>query len=218
MIERAAKKKKEEFGDCRMIEKKEIIAYFDSCAPQWDAQLVRDDAVIDRILDNGGIGPGCHVLDVACGTGVLFSDYIKRDVASVTAVDISPQMAEIAGKKAQGTQIQVICGDVEAIPFHRRFDCCMVYNAFPHFPDPARLLAVLAENLKPGGRLSIAHGMSRDKINAHHKGAASSVSLGLMEVWELAKLFAPHFQVDVVISDEHMYQVSGKMCKDFLRL
>ncbi len=196
-----------------MIEKNEVIAFFDLCAPQWDAQLVRNDAVIDRILDNGGIQSGCHVLDVACGTGVLFPDYVKRDVASVTAVDISTQMAEIARRKSQGTQIQVLCGDVERISFDRRFDCCMVYNAFPHFPDPEGLIRVLAGTLKPGGRLSIAHGMSRDKINAHHKGAANKVSLGLMEAQELAKLFAPYFQVDVVISDERMYQVAGKCAR-----
>nr|WP_304709543.1 class I SAM-dependent methyltransferase [uncultured Acetatifactor sp.] len=192
-----------------MIEKADVIEFFDRNAPGWDAELVRDDAVIERILDNGGIVPGCHALDVACGTGVLFPDYIKRKVGSVTAVDISPGMAEIAGKKSRDTQIQVICGDVEALTFHRLFDCCMVYNAFPHFPNPERLIQVLAGHLRPEGRLSIAHGMSRDKINERHGGAARRVSEGLMEARELAELFAPYFKVDTVISDERMYQVSG---------
>ena len=48
------------------------------------------------ILDNGGIKEDIHVLDVACGTGVLFPDYLKRKVASVTGVDISQKMAKIA--------------------------------------------------------------------------------------------------------------------------
>lgn len=192
-----------------MIDKKEVIEYFDRCAPQWDAELVRSDAVIDRILDNAGIGPGCHVLDVACGTGVLFPDYVKRKVGSVTAVDISPQMAEIAREKSRGTQIRVVCGDVETVLLHRPFDCCMVYNAFPHFPDPERLIRTLAGKLRPGGRLSIAHGMSRERINARHKGEANRVSMGLMEARELADLFAPCFEADIVISDERMYQVSG---------
>lgn len=192
-----------------MIDKKEVTAFFDHCAPRWDEELVRNDAVIDRILDNAHVEPGCHVLDVACGTGVLFADYLKRKAGSVTAVDISPQMAGIAREKAQGTQIQVICGDVELFSFDRQFDCCMVYNAFPHFPDPQRLVRRLAGMLRPGGRLSVAHGMSRDKINAHHKGAANRVSMGLMEARELAELFAPYLQVDTVVSDEQMYQVSG---------
>ena len=107
-----------------------------------------------------------------CCTGVLFPDYQKRKVGSVTAVDISPGMAEIAERKSRGTQIQVVCGDVETLTFPSLFDCCMVYNAFPHFPDPQRLIQVLAGHLRPEGRLSIAHGMSRDKINEHHSGAA----------------------------------------------
>lgn len=191
------------------IEKRDVIAFFDRCAPEWDAETVRNDVVIDRILDNGGVGPGCHVLDVACGTGVLFPDYLKREAGSVTAVDISPRMAEIAAGKSRGTQIQVICGDVETLAFSGLFDCCMVYNAFPHFPDPERLIRVLAGLLRPGGRLSVAHGMSRDRINAHHRGAAAAVSRGLMAASELAELFAPYLKVDVVISDEEMYQVSG---------
>lgn len=192
-----------------MIEKEEVIAFFDSRASRWDAELVRNDTVIDRILDNGGVIPGCHVLDVACGTGVLFPDYVRRKVGSVTAVDISPQMAKIAGEKAVGTQIEVICGDVETLVPPRRFDCCMVYNAFPHFPDPEHLIWALARAMKPDGRLSIAHGMSRAQINARHKGAAGKVSKGLMAATELAALFAPYFKVDVAISDEEMYQVSG---------
>ena len=192
-----------------MIEKADVIEFFDRNAPGWDADLVRDDAVVEKILDNGGIVPGCHVLDVACGTGVLFPDYQKRKVGSVTAVDISPGMAEIAERKSRGTQIQVVCGDVETLTFPSLFDCCMVYNAFPHFPDPQRLIQVLAGHLRPEGRLSIAHGMSRDKINEHHSGAAHRVSVGLMDARELAKLFSPYFKVDIIISDERMYQVSG---------
>ena len=68
---------------------------------------------------------------------------------------------------------------------------------------------MLAGTLRPGGRLSIAHGMSRDKINAHHKEAANRVSMGLVEARELAELLTPCFQVDIVVSDEQMYQVSG---------
>ena len=90
-----------------------------------------------------------------------------------------------------------------------KFDRCMVYNAFPHFPDPARLIAHLATLLKPGGRLSVAHGMSRAMLDRHHAGAASTVSVSLISETELAARMAPYFDVDVVISDDRMYQVCG---------
>ena len=141
------------------MEKKDIAEFFDRCAPWWDDDMIRNESIIAQILDNGGIREGVHVLDVACGTGVLFPDYLKRNVASVTGIDISPEMAKIAAAKFP--EVSVICGDVETTAFDRQFDAIMVYNAFPHFPDPGKLISVLAGLVSPGGRLSVAHGMSR---------------------------------------------------------
>ena len=59
-----------------MIDKRDVQAFFDRLAPDWDAGMVRNEAVIARILDNAGVCEGCTVLDVACGTGVLFGDYV----------------------------------------------------------------------------------------------------------------------------------------------
>jgi demethylmenaquinone methyltransferase/2-methoxy-6-polyprenyl-1,4-benzoquinol methylase len=147
------------------------------------------------------------VLDVACGTGVLFPDYLNRGVGSVTGIDLSPEMAKIAAAKFP--QVRVICGDVEETAFPGQFDAVMVYNAFPHFPDPAGLIQALAKLVKPGGRLSVAHGMSREKLQQHHSGTASNVSIDLISERALAGLMAPYFQVDVIVSNEEMYQVAG---------
>lgn len=190
------------------MEQQEVIRFFDRCASSWDADLVRNEAVISAILDNAGVQAGVDVLDVACGTGVLFPDYLQRGVASLTAVDISPEMVKIAQQKSP--KVRVLCGDVEQTVFDRCFDVIMIYNAFPHFPDPARLIGRLARWVKPGGRLSVAHGMSREMLNHHHSGTASRVSVDLLGENELAALFAPYFDVDTVISDERMYQVAGR--------
>ena len=190
------------------MEQQDVIRFFDRCAPSWDVGLVRNEAVISAILDNAGVQAGTDVLDVACGTGVLFPDYLKRGVASLTAIDISPEMVKLARQKYP--KVCVLCGDVEQTVFDQCFDVIMIYNAFPHFPDPARLIGCLARWVKPGGRLSVAHGMSREMLNHHHSGTASRVSVDLLEENELAALFAPYFDVDTVISDERMYQVAGR--------
>jgi len=189
------------------MKKKDIAEFFDRCAPWWDDDMIRDEGIIATILDNAGIKSGIDVLDVACGTGVLFPDYLKRGAASVTAVDISPEMVRIAASKFP--EVSVICGDVEQTKFDKQFDAIMVYNAFPHFPDPGGLIKVLAGLVKPGGRLSVAHGMSREKLLQHHAGRASRVSIDLLHEKELAALFAPYFDVDVIISNDSMYQVAG---------
>ena len=192
------------------MEKKDIIAFFDRCAPSWDAEMIKNDVIIGTILDNVDMGTGMDVLDVACGTGVMFDYYLSRNVSSVTGIDISPQMAKIAAQKYQDEpKVQVICADVEEYAFDRKFDRIVVYNAFPHFPDPQHLIHILANLLKDGGRLTVAHGMSREAIDSHHSGAASKVSRGLMTAESLTQLFDACFHADVVISNSYMYQVSG---------
>ena len=193
-----------------MIDSKEVIAFFDRLAPDWDAEMIRSDEIIAAILDKAEVSAGKDVLDVATGTGVLIGDYLARGVASVTGIDISPNMARIAQGKYPQENVKILCGDVERADFDRLFDCIVVYNAFPHFPDPARLIAHLASLLRPGGTLTVAHGMSREKIDAHHHGAASRVSNGLMPTEELSAIFAAHLTVTAVISDDRMYQVVGK--------
>lgn len=190
------------------MEKKDVIAFFDRLAPQWDADMIKDDAIIAAILEGAELKPGADVLDVACGTGVMFPYYLQRQAGSVTAIDISPEMARIAAEKFP--QVRVLCGDVEDTDFGRQFDCIVVYNAFPHFPDPEKLIARLASLLKPGGTLTVAHGMSRAAIDSRHSGAASRVSVGLMHENTLAALFQKHLQLTVKISNEKMYQVTGK--------
>ena len=192
------------------MKQQDVIEFFDQAAAGWDAQLRRNEPVIARILDNAGVRSGVRVLDVACGTGVLIPDYLARGVAAVTAIDIAPEMARLAAQKFPQENVTVLCGDVETTHFDTTFDCVVVYNAFPHFPDPARLIGVLAGLLEPGGRLTVAHGMSRAQLDRHHSGSAHKVSLGLMHEDDLAALFAPYFDVTTKISDDRMYQIVGK--------
>ena len=192
------------------MRKQDVIAFFDRLAPQWDADMIRHDDIIATILDNAGVRPGVDVLDVACGTGVLFPDYLSRNVGSLTAVDISPEMVRIAREKFPEDQVTVCCGDVEALDFDKQFDCIVVYNAFPHFPEPMQLIQSLAGLLKPGGVLTVAHGMSRAAIDRHHEGSASKVSIGLMHEDALAAIFRRHLQLTTKISTDRMYQVAGR--------
>lgn len=190
------------------MNKQDVIAFFDRLAPQWDADMIRSDEIIGRILDNAEVAAGDSVLDVACGTGVLFPDYFGRGVTDLTAIDISSEMVRLCREKFP--QTEVICGDVESYDFGHRFDRIMIYNAFPHFPEPERLIARLAGLLNPGGTLTVAHGMSRAQIDHHHEGPASKVSMGLMHEDELAAIFHKYLQVTVKVSTDRMYQVTGK--------
>ena len=192
-----------------MIDTRDVIEFFDRLAPTWDAGMVRNEPVIAKILDLAGVAPGAAALDVATGTGVLIPDYLSRGVEHVTAVDISPRMVEIAqGKFAGDDRVTILCADAQEAAFGV-FDCILIYNAFPHFSDPEKLFETLSRQLRPGGRLTVAHGMSRERINDHHRGGASHVSYGLMLAEELSALMSLFVTVDRVLSDDSMYLVSG---------
>jgi len=191
------------------MDKQRVIEFFDKLAPNWDVNMVRSDDKIGMILDYAGIKQDVSVLDVACGTGVLIPDYLARGIDKVVGVDISSAMIEIARAKFQDPRVSFLNGDVEELNFDFEFDCCVVYNAFPHFPDPERLISALSGKLKSGGRLTIAHGMSRYDINGHHSQTASEVSLGLMTEIELSEMMSPYLAVDTAISNDNMYVVSG---------
>ena len=101
------------------MDKRDIIEFFDRYANEWDDRMVRDDEIINQILINAGVREGKDILDVACGTGVLIPDYLDKKVNSVTAIDISPKMINIAKSKFLEDKVHIICGDVENYNFER---------------------------------------------------------------------------------------------------
>ncbi len=185
----------------------DVVSFFDLHADTWDLYQDRNEDVIEKILDLGGIKKGISVLDVACGTGILFPDYKKRQVASVTGIDISSAMLKKAKSKFNDSEF--ICADAETYVFEKQFDAVMIYNAFPHFINAEKLIENLASATKTGGRLTVAHGISKVDLDKIHAESARKVSKILPEKEELADSLSMYFDVDVMISDEIMYMVSG---------
>ena len=100
-------------------------------------------------------------------------------------------MIRRAGSKLHSPSVEVICGDIETIPVHCRCDCCVVYNAFPHFEDPERLIKQLSQWIRPGGRLTVAHSMSLDALKKHHADKAGHVLRAMLSAPALAALMEP---------------------------
>ena len=188
------------------MDKNQVITFFDKRASDWDCHQERNEETIAFILDKGEITKGKKVLDVACGTGILFSDYLNRG-ADVSGVDISSGMLRIAKKKFP--DIQLICEDAEEYEFEKDYDSVMIYNAFPHFSNPEKLIGNLGKALKIGGRLTVAHGMSEIELAKCHSTVAKNISLPLPSKEKLADMMSEIFAVDVIISDDEKYIVSG---------
>ena len=186
----------------------DVRGFFDSLAGSWDADRCADAGKIRDILRAADIVPGVHVLDVACGTGVLFPFYLECGAESVTGVDISPEMIRIARGKVGNSRIRLVCADVEEFE-ESGFDRIMVFNALPHFPDPERLIRSLAYRLAPGGRLTKAHDRCRAAVNGWHEQPAGSVSMGLCPAEITAQWMGRVLNVDTATDGDDRYIVSG---------
>ncbi len=201
--------------DSNMFDKKDVISFFDSLANEWDEETGKeDDEIIDRILDNVSVSNGDDVLDVGCGTGRLFPYYLRRDISSITGIDISSGMIEVAKKKFLPERITLICDDASEHSFDKCFDRIVIFDAFPHFVDPEQMIKNLSKYLKEGGTLTVAHDASRDEINRRHGMMTSNISHVLKSIDELGDIVSKYLTVTVKISDDRMYQIVGRKEKE----
>lgn len=181
--------------------------FFDRLAPQWDDMAHAPDDKIDAILTQAGVPHSGHILDVACGTGILFPALLRRSPTLLRAIDLSPCMVALARTKHPGAEVTA----EDFYSFNQSgFDCVMVYNAYPHFLDKSLFAAQALRCLNPGGRLIIAHGCGRRALNTrHHAGPAQVVSTPLLSCPEEALHLGYHFSFDVMADEEDRYILSG---------
>jgi 2-polyprenyl-6-hydroxyphenyl methylase/3-demethylubiquinone-9 3-methyltransferase len=101
---------------------------------------------------------GARVLDVGCGAGLL-SEALAREGAQVTALDLAPELVEVAKLHLleSGLQVDYRLISVEALAEEMpgAFDAITCMEMLEHVPDPGSVLAACATLLKPGGKLFV---------------------------------------------------------------
>lgn len=137
----------------------------DAVTPQRSAAEIYDALFVpalfapwgEVVADSAQIGPGQHVLDVACGTGVLACAAARRVGAAgrVIGLDANPQMLEVARRKS--VYVEWIDGRAESLPFPlARFDAVVSQFGLMFFDDRPAALREMLRVLRPGGRLAVA--------------------------------------------------------------
>lgn len=106
----------------------------------WDDRLFRE-----RILAQ--LHPGCEVLDVGAGAGIVEAMDFRGKAARVCGVDPDPRVENNPfldeGRVAYA----------ERIPYpDASFDLAFADNVLEHLPDPVAVFTEIARVLKPGGR------------------------------------------------------------------
>ena len=112
------------------------------------------------LLQTADLQPGERVLDVACGTG-LIARLAAEQVApsgSVTAIDIAPDMIDVAESTASpaGIDIEWQVGDATSLPFpDDSYDVVLCQMGLMFMEDRLAALAQMRRVLAPGGRVVV---------------------------------------------------------------
>lgn len=110
----------------------------------------------DHTMRVARVRPGEMVLDVATGTGIT-AIAAREHGATVTAIDLTPELIEVAKVKAreQGfDDIDFRVGDAEALPFpDASFDVVLSTCGHMFAPDQPKVGSELMRVTRPGGRV-----------------------------------------------------------------
>jgi ubiquinone/menaquinone biosynthesis C-methylase UbiE len=121
----------------------------------WRQQLAPAQ---ERVLALAGIAPGAHVLDVACGTGLVTFPAARAAGASgqVVGVDLSQEMMNRAAAEARSlglVQARFERMDAEALTLDAAtFDVALCALGLMYVPEPQKAIAEMHRVLRPGGR------------------------------------------------------------------
>ncbi|MCP4686210.1 MAG: methyltransferase domain-containing protein [bacterium] len=180
--------------------------FFDSLAAEWDLMFTAEDLErLSHVVDKLVVTEGMDILDLGCGTGILF-DLLRRRVGSsgmVTGVDFSIQMAQKAHRNFPFDNVSVVDADARNLPFaESTYDMAVSFAAFAHFSDKKRALSEIDRVLKPGAAFYILHLQSSLELAEEHNRIGGIVQDDkLPTADELREMFAASNFEQVHIED-----------------
>jgi protein-L-isoaspartate O-methyltransferase len=121
---------------------------YDRVRPGYPPQL------FDDLAELAGIGPGCRVLEIGCGTGRATIGLAQRG-CSVLALELGPTLAEIASAHLAGyDNVRIEVADFDHwTPTEAGFDVVFAATAY-HWLDPATRDNRTANLMRKGGVLA----------------------------------------------------------------
>ena len=131
----------------------------DSYESLWEMQLAEAQA---ELLALAALTPGEHVLDVACGTGLVTFDAYRTvgQGGRVLGTDISESMVEAAQRRTQekgfsGVEFSRMDAENLNLP-DAQFDVALCALGLMYVPEPEQAVREMRRVLRPGGRMALA--------------------------------------------------------------
>jgi ubiquinone/menaquinone biosynthesis C-methylase UbiE len=121
-----------------------------------------------HLIEGAGVRSGSHVLDIACGTGVLARNALSRTGPGGRVVGVDPAAGMLAAAKEIEPSIDWVLCSAEALELDdEAFDCVMSQFGMMFFQDRQKSVEEMFRVLKPGGSLAIAIWNSVDQNPAY---------------------------------------------------
>jgi ubiquinone/menaquinone biosynthesis C-methylase UbiE len=141
----------------RWIQKRRVMRRYDTTAKSYDELYGEEQqAKYLKALEHVNAAADIRVLDVGCGTGLLFS-HIAGAAQAVLGVDISRELLLRAKEQAvKFRNIYLVKADADHLPFQNGFfSMVFAFTVLQNMPKPKETLAELERVSKSGGSIVV---------------------------------------------------------------
>lgn len=188
--------------------------FFDEAAATWHEVLSDPDrSLLDSLVRTFKLSlpaSNAPVLDVGCGTGVLFGYLYDTPFC---AVDISYEMLLRARRERHQMGLGLCQADAHTLPFaDKSFRGIIAFAVFPHLVDHLVFLSECYRVLVPEGVLSIVHLRPARAINSFHSSVGGVIANDhLPDKAEMQDLLeASSFYIELIQTKEHYHILARK--------
>lgn len=137
--------------------KREIMQRYDVTAHIYDMRYAEEQKLkIEAALEKMKVERLCSILDVGCGTGILF-DYVADKAENIVGVDVSRKTLQQAKRKAESFgNTHLVLADADNMPFKEcLFDYVFGITVLQNMPEPIETLREIRRVAKNNAKIVV---------------------------------------------------------------
>lgn len=165
------------------LRKRGTMGFYNLTAKTYDVQYYEEQkAKIEAALKTIKIGCNSLILDMGCGTGLLF-DHVACKVERVVGLDFSKSMLKIAKKRAENfNNIDLVLADADYAPFKEGiFSHIFAVTLLQNQPNPRKTLKEM-KRIAERNALIVVTGLKKKFSYSLFEELLSNIGLETIEI------------------------------------